>query len=242
MMPMESKPEAAVLADTAAAVQVNRVSKHYGEHNVQALTDVTLNVTRGRFIAVMGPSGCGKSTLLNCIGGLDVVTAGEVIVDGQNVTALDEQGLTQLRRDKIGFVFQFFNLLPTLTVRENVQLPLELAGNTAASEVAARADQLLSEIGLIERAEFYPSQLSGGEMQRVAIIRAIIHKPRIILADEPTGNLDTDNGARVLSLLQSLSRSRGETILMATHSQEAASYADAVVLMKDGKIVEPAVK
>jgi ABC-type lipoprotein export system ATPase subunit len=235
---MVSEPAKNADAEMQAAVEVRQVSKHYGEHDVQALQDVSLTVPGGKFIAVMGPSGCGKSTLLNCIGGLDVVSAGKIFVGGADVSRLDEAGLTELRRDKIGFVFQFFNLLSTLTVRENISLPLELAGKIARAEIRKRTDELLSEVGLAARADFYPSQLSGGEMQRAAVIRAIIHRPQVILADEPTGNLDTDNGNNILSLLQSLSRERGETILMATHSQEAAGFADGMVRMKDGRIVE----
>ncbi|HEY9789733.1 MAG TPA: ABC transporter ATP-binding protein [Candidatus Obscuribacterales bacterium] len=225
-------------AEMQAAVEVRQVSKRYGEHDVQALQDVSLLVPRGKFIALMGPSGCGKSTLLNCIGGLDVVSGGKIFIGGADVSGLDEAALTELRRHKIGFVFQFFNLLSTLTVRENISLPLELAGKLSRHEIRKRTDELLSEVGLTPRADFYPSQLSGGEMQRAAVIRAMSHRPQVILADEPTGNLDTDNGNNILGLLQSLCKQRGETILMATHSQDAAAYADAVVRMKDGRIIE----
>jgi putative ABC transport system ATP-binding protein len=220
---------------TRAQVQIINVSKRYGEHNVQALRNVSLNLERGQFVALMGPSGCGKSTLLNCIAGIDKPDRGEILVDNADITKLDENALTLLRREKIGFVFQFFNLLSTLTVRENIELPLDLAGGVRATAVS-KSTALLSEIGLLERANFYPSQLSGGEMQRVSVLRAIIHGPEIVLADEPTGNLDTVSGNQILSILQSLCHDKGETVLMATHSQEAASFADVIIRMKDGAI------
>lgn len=221
-------------------VQVINVSKRYGEHNVEALRSVCLRVQKGTFVAIMGPSGCGKSTLLNCLSGLDLPTSGEIIIDGQHIERFNEQQLTALRRDKIGFVFQFFNLLSTLTVRENISLPLELAGKWPRQTIAERADQLLALVGLSPRADFYPAQLSGGEMQRAAIARAVIANPQIIVADEPTGNLDTANGQNILELLRSMCKERGETIIMATHSEEAAAFADQIVHMKDGRIVEPA--
>lgn len=224
-------------ANRSVQVQLVNVIKHYGEHDVQALRGVLLEIHRGMFIAIMGPSGCGKSTLLNCVGGIDVPDSGQIIIDGKDITQLNERDLTLLRRDKIGFVFQFFNLLSTLTVRENIQLPLDLSGDLPRAEIAVRTDELLKEVGLQERGSFYPSQLSGGEMQRVAVLRAIIHRPQIIIADEPTGNLDTANGINVLNMLKALCEKRGETVLMATHSPEAAAYADIVVHMKDGAIV-----
>jgi ABC-type lipoprotein export system ATPase subunit len=225
-------------ATERAQVNVVHVSKHYGEHDVQALKDVSLDIQRGSFVALMGPSGCGKTTLLNCIGGLDKPTRGQIFVDGEDIATLSEARLTEVRRDKIGFIFQFFNLLSTLTVRENVELPLQLSGKLNAAETRKRADELLHYVGVYERANFYPAQLSGGEMQRAAVARAVIHQPHVILADEPTGNLDTDNGKRILDLLKSLCTEKGETILIATHSAEAAGYADRVVCVKDGKIVE----
>lgn len=223
---------------TQAHVRVANVTKKYGEHGVDALKGVSLDIVKGKFIALMGPSGCGKSTLLNCIAGIDKPTSGAIIIDGIDVTQLNEQQLTMLRREKIGFVFQFFNLLSTLTARENVELPLDLAGDIPAKEMRSKVDSLLAEVGLLERADFYPAQLSGGEMQRIAVLRAIVHSPQIILADEPTGNLDTVNGIRILEMLKALCRDRGETILMATHSAEAAEFADVVVHMKDGQIVD----
>jgi putative ABC transport system ATP-binding protein len=226
--------------NAAAQVRFIGVSKHYGEHNVQALQNVTLDIPRGKFVALMGPSGCGKSTLLNCAGGIDVPDSGQIIIDGNDITKLDERELTLLRRDKIGFVFQFFNLLSTLTVSENIHLPLDLSGALSKREVDARTAELLAEVGLTERAHFYPSQLSGGEMQRVAVVRAIIHRPQIIIADEPTGNLDTNNGVTVLNMLKELCVKRGETVVMATHSPEAAQFADIVVHMKDGSVMHEA--
>lgn len=224
-------------SSTVIQVRFAGVSKHYGEHDVQALRDVSLEIPQGRFVAIMGPSGCGKSTLLNCAGGIDVPDRGQIFIEGRDIASLREDELTLFRRDKIGFVFQFFNLLSTLTVRENVQLPLDLRGGFSRKEISERTDALLEEVGLRERAEFYPSQLSGGEMQRVAILRAIIHRPQIIIADEPTGNLDTANGLTVLAMLKDICTRRHETVLMATHSAEAAEYADMVVHMKDGRIV-----
>jgi len=225
-------------ATSQAHVRIAGVSKHYGEHGVEALKNVNLDIVKGKFIALMGPSGCGKSTLLNCIAGIDKPSAGAIVIDDVDITRLNEHELTLLRRQKIGFVFQFFNLLSTLTARENIELPLDLAGGFSGREMRERVDELLKEVGLIDRADFYPAQLSGGEMQRVAVLRAIVHKPQIILADEPTGNLDTANGLQILSMLKSLCADRGETILMATHSPEAAEFADVVVHMKDGQIVD----
>jgi putative ABC transport system ATP-binding protein len=225
-------------ATTQAHVRIANVSKKYGEHDVEALKGVSLDIVKGKFIALMGPSGCGKSTLLNCIAGIDKPTGGSITIYGTDITQMNEQQLTLLRRQKIGFVFQFFNLLSTLTARENIELPLDLAASLSAREIRAKADALLGEMGLLERADFYPAQLSGGEMQRIAVARAIVHGPQIILADEPTGNLDTKNGLQILELLKTLCKDKNETILMATHSQEAAQFADMIVHMKDGRIVD----
>lgn len=220
-----------------AHVRIINLTKKYGDHAVEALKGVSLEIPKGKFIALMGPSGCGKSTLLNCIAGIDKATSGSITIDQLDVMHMTEQQLTLLRREKIGFVFQFFNLLSTLTARENVELPLDLAGKLSRQEVRQRVDSLLTEVGLLERADFYPALLSGGEMQRIAVLRAIVHRPQIILADEPTGNLDTVNGLQILRMLKSLSNEGGETILMATHSAEAAEFADEVVRMKDGQVV-----
>lgn len=217
-------------------VLCDKIGKTYGEHNVTALANVDLQIRRGEFVALMGPSGCGKSTLLNIIGAIDAPTTGDVSFDGKSLKGLSDDELTKLRRNKIGFVFQFFNLLSTLTVAENVSLPLELqhVKRTTIDEAVATA---LGAVGLGARAEFYPAQLSGGEMQRAAIARALIHRPALIVADEPTGNLDSENGQSVLSLIKSLNKQEGQTIVMATHSNEAAANADRTIFMRDGLIV-----
>ena len=225
--------------DATAHVQVKNVNKKYKDHNVLALQNVNLNICQGKFVALMGPSGCGKTTLLNCLGGLDVPDIGTISIGANSLSALSEKELTILRRQMIGFVFQFFNLLPTLNVAENVALPLQLNGGMSSKEIDASVLEVLKKLSINERRTFYPAQLSGGEMQRTAVARAIVHKPQLILADEPTGNLDSANGVAVLKILQSLCRDQKETIIMATHSPEAAEYADLVVHMKDGCIIEP---
>lgn len=201
---------------------------------VHALKGVTLDIAAGSFIALMGRSGCGKSTLLNLAGAMDFATGGRVLLDGVDTAGLNDAGLTRLRREKVGFVFQSFQLLPTLSVQENVELPLLLAGSGADARV--RALEQLAAVGLAEQAARLPHQLSGGQMQRVAIARALVHRPVLVLADEPTGNLDTSTGNTVLELLRTLCRERGTTILMATHSPEAAEFADALVRLRDGEI------
>lgn len=209
------------------------VSKTYGDHHVNAVKDVSLNFQTGEFVALMGPSGCGKSTLLNLMGGIDKPSAGQVWFDGQDLTALSDEQTTKIRGTKIGFIFQFFNLLSTLTVLENVSLPLELVGKEER-ECRRLANEMLARVGMEKRVNFYPSQLSGGEMQRTAIARALVHRPTLILADEPTGNLDSENGVAVLELLRSVSVEFKPTIIMATHSQEAANYADRIIEVRDG--------
>lgn len=234
----------AMSAESKLQLQLLKVSKTYGEHNVNALANVDLNVKQHEFVALMGPSGCGKSTLLNLIAGVDRPTSGQVFLAGEELSKMSDEQLTRMRAAKLGFVFQFFNLLSTLTVAENVALPLELMKQIRQSEIRERVAKMLERLGLSQRAEFYPSQLSGGEMQRTAIGRALIHEPEVILADEPTGNLDTVNGKMVLELLDSVHRGSvagtggvSPTILMATHSPDAASYAKRVIEMKDGCIV-----
>jgi putative ABC transport system ATP-binding protein len=226
------------LSETAAPLlSFERASKDYtnaGER-VRALVDVSLEIGSGRFVAVMGPSGCGKSTLLHLAGALDFPTTGHVRLDGVATDQLTEAGLTQLRRGKIGFVFQSFQLLNTLSVVENVEVPLLLAGERNAR---ARAMERISDVGLAGLAQRMVHQLSGGQMQRVAIARALAHRPRLILADEPTGNLDTATGNAILELLQRLCAEQQVTILMATHSEEASAVADTIVRMRDGRIVE----
>jgi putative ABC transport system ATP-binding protein len=184
----------------------------------------------------MGPSGCGKSTLLNLVGGLDVPTSGEILVNGLSIGTLSDRRLSLFRREKIGIVFQFFNLLPTLTARENVELPLLLKG-VSPKEAGQKAEILLEQVGLAPRKHHGIHELSGGEMQRVAIARALIHDPEIILADEPTGNLDSKTGSDILKLLKTISEKSDYTVLLATHSQEAAHYADRIITLKDGMIV-----
>ena len=225
-------------ADTAI-VRLEGVTKVYErpEGGVTALRDVTLRVAPGEFLALMGPSGCGKSTLLNLIGGLDRPSSGQVFVKGLPLGSLSEGDLTRLRREEIGIVYQFFNLLPTLTAAENVVLPLVLNGRSLR-EALPLAEEALERVGLSQRGRHRPYELSGGEMQRVALARAIVHRPRLLLADEPTGNLDSTAGDLLLSHLRALSASEGLTILLATHSWEAASFAGRIAPMKDGRLIE----
>jgi putative ABC transport system ATP-binding protein len=206
-----------------------------GSSPLTILHPLDLAVAAGRFLAVTGPSGSGKSTLLGLIAGLDAPTAGQVVVDGTDITALDEDRLARLRGEKIGFVFQFFHLVPSLTAFENVLVPMEIAGRTGA---AARAASLLAEVGLTGRGHHYPSQLSGGEQQRVALARALANDPPILLADEPTGNLDTANGRHIMELLQEVNRRRGTTLVLATHDRTLAAMADERLALRDGRKVD----
>jgi putative ABC transport system ATP-binding protein len=218
-------------------VVVQNVSKRYeGKRPVHALRRVSLQVARQEFVGIMGPSGSGKSTLLHIIGGLDRPSEGAVRIDGQELHALNDHALTRLRRDKIGFVFQFFNLLPTLTAWENVALPLHLVG---LSRKAAKAKALarLETVGLSERQDHLPDELSGGEQQRVAIARALILNPPLILADEPTGNLDSQTGQEVLSLLKGLQGQFDLTVMMVTHDVHAAAFCHRILNMQDGQLV-----
>ena len=192
---------------------------------------------RGEFIAILGRSGSGKSTLLNLISGIDRADCGRIWLDGVELTALDERQRTLFRRRQIGFIFQFFNLLPTLSVLENVTLPLELNGMNP-HQARPRAKALLQEVGLGDRLDTFPDRLSGGEQQRVAIARALVHDPRLVLADEPTGNLDETSGEQVLALLDRLTRQAGKNLLLVTHSRQAASYADRVLVLREGKLEE----
>jgi putative ABC transport system ATP-binding protein len=187
-------------------------------------------------VAILGKSGSGKSTLLNLISGIDLVDGGDIWVGDQKLTTLNERQRTLFRRQNIGFVFQFFNLIPTLTVWENVSLPLELAG-TDNGEASGRVETLLDAVGLLDRRDTFPDRLSGGEQQRVAIARALVHDPLLVLADEPTGNLDEATGRQVMALLDRLTRQNGKNLILVTHSQEAASYADRVLTLRDGKLV-----
>lgn len=218
-------------------LSLQNVSKDYvtDGQRVRALEDVSLRVEKGEFVAIVGRSGCGKSTLLNLSGAMDFPTAGAVLVDGMATSSLKDAGLTRLRREKVGFVFQSFQLLHTLTVFENVELPLLLSGKPNAR---ASAQERLAWVELDGLGRRYPHQLSGGQMQRVGIARALIQSPAILLADEPTGNLDTVTGNVILELLKRLTRERNTATLMATHSAEAAALADTVVRLRDGRIEE----
>ena len=204
-----------------------------GDSRVEALRGVSLEVTAGEFLAVVGPSGCGKTTLLHLCGGMDQATAGTVAVDGVTLGDLDDEALTGLRRERVGFVFQFFNLLPTLTLAENIALPLLLAGVPQA-EGATRAREVAERVGLGHRLDHFPAQVSGGELQRAAVARAVIHKPALLIADEPTGNLDTESGQRVLEVLRTVHRETGVAVLLATHDALIAGAADRVLRMRDG--------
>ncbi len=205
-----------------------------GGRGVDVLTDVSLDVPAGQFLAIAGPSGSGKSTLLGLIAGLDQPTSGRIEVAGVDITALDEDALARFRRDHVGYVFQSFHLLPTLTAQENVAVPFELAGESGAAE---RAATLLAEVGLAERAHHYPVQLSGGEQQRVAVARAMARRPPLLLADEPTGNLDSATGKQIIELLVGMNRRLGSTLVLVTHDTALAAHADRVVTLRDGRIV-----
>jgi len=208
---------------------------HQGEAEVRALAGVTLDIEAGAFVSIMGPSGSGKSTLLHLMGGLDLPTSGEVSLDGSLLSRMSDDEITLLRRRKIGFVFQFFNLLPTYTAEENVALPLLLDG-IGRREVRPRVDAALEQVGLSHRRRHRPEELSGGEMQRVAIARALVIDPRVILADEPTGNLDTKTGEQVLDLLGAAKRDRRCTIVLVTHDSRAAAHAERLITLKDGVV------
>jgi putative ABC transport system ATP-binding protein len=218
----------------ARAVEVWKVYGT-GEAQVQALRGVSADFERGKYTAIMGPSGSGKSTLMHCLAGLDSVSAGDVFIGDTQVTGLGDSGLTKLRREKIGFIFQQFNLLPTLTAAENILLPLNIAGREPDK---AWYDTVISTVGLGDRLKHRPTELSGGQQQRVACARALVSRPEVIFADEPTGNLDSKSGNDVLNFLRDSVKSHGQTIVMVTHDPNAASYADRVVFLKDGEIVD----
>lgn len=223
----------------APLLRLSGLCRHYREGDVRrtVFADLELELARGECVVLFGRSGSGKTTLLNLVSGIDRPDAGRIDIDGSCLTALDEEGRTRFRRAHIGFVHQFFNLLPTLTVFENLLLPLELNGLADAAG-HQRACDLLAEVGLAERRDSYPDRLSGGEQQRVAVARALVHEPLLLLADEPTGNLDVETGARVLALLQRLARAAGHALLVATHSREAAAIADRVLLFDAGRLRE----
>lgn len=220
-------------------IQTHSLTKTYGsgESAVTALDNIHLHVNAGEFVAIMGPSGCGKSTLLHLIGGLDKPSSGQVIFDSVPLTERNDDDLTALRRRKMGFVFQFFNLIPVLSAIENAALPLTLDGGKP-TQAREKAVEWLTRFGLGDRLASRPDQLSGGQQQRVAIARALVADPALILADEPTGNLDTRSGDEIASLLRSVSKDYGRTVLMVTHDPRIAAYADRIVFLKDGKMID----
>lgn len=221
-----------------AFLQLIHLSKTYreGTKSRPVLKDACFRQQKGTVTAILGKSGTGKTTLLNLISGIDQADAGQVILDGTNLTALSDHKRTLVRRRRIGFVFQFFNLIPTLTVWENVTLPLELNNLNVGGH--SHAEELLAEVGLLDRRKAYPEQLSGGEQQRVSIARALVHDPDLLLADEPTGNLDEETGAEILGLIDRLTRRSGKSLILVTHSNEAAAIADRTVYLHDGCLVE----
>jgi putative ABC transport system ATP-binding protein len=223
----------------APVVEFLKASKLYHTNGeiVHALREATLTLDQGSFTAVVGRSGCGKSTLLSLAGAVDLPTSGTVRIDATSTSELGDAALSRLRRTTIGYVFQFFHLLPTLTVLENIVLPLELDHRGASVEARSRANELLDGLGLAAKANLFPHQLSGGEMQRVAIARALAHDPRLVIADEPTGNLDDHNAAIVLEWLGRIAREMGRAVLMATHSREAAATAARIIEMRDGRLL-----
>jgi putative ABC transport system ATP-binding protein len=226
-------------SDDARLIELDRVSRHYAEGGRvrTVLHEVSATFARGEFIVLVGKSGSGKSTLLNLVSGIDAPSSGDVRIAGRSLVTLDERARTLFRRSAIGFVFQFFNLLPTLTVFENLLLPLELLGRTSPGDRSAALD-LLAHVGLADRRDTMPDRLSGGEQQRVAIARALVHDPLLVLADEPTGNLDAETGALVLELLDRLTRRAGKNLLMVTHSDEMVGHADRVFRVREARLVE----
>jgi putative ABC transport system ATP-binding protein len=220
-------------------VQTKNLTKIYGSGStaVTALDHVTINIHDGEFVAIMGPSGCGKSTLLHLLGGLDTPSNGEVIIDGTSLAEMSDDRVTELRRRRIGFIFQFYNLIPVLSAAENAALPVTLEGIKPA-DATAKAGEWLGRFGLADRLSSRPDQLSGGEQQRVAIARALVAEPSLILADEPTGNLDTRSGDEIAGLLRNVSKEYNRTIVMVTHDPRIAAYADRIIFLKDGKVVD----
>jgi putative ABC transport system ATP-binding protein len=218
-------------------IKLDSVTKTYtlGQQRIVAVDEVSLSIQAGEFVTVMGKSGCGKTTLLGLIGGLDRPDSGRISVNGEEITQLAEAELTRYRRDQVGIVFQFFNLIPILTVAENVALPHSLQGKSE-KEIQARVQALLGDVDLLDRLNHYPHEISGGELQRVAIARALINKPQLVLADEPTGNLDSRTGHQVMETMARLSEQHRTTFVLATHSSEAASYATRTLYMRDGTL------
>ncbi len=224
-------------APPSLAARAERATKVYGSGDtaVHALREVDVGFETGRFTAIMGPSGSGKSTLMHCVAGLDTLTSGRVLIGHVDLTTLSEKALTTLRRDRIGFVFQAFNLIPTLNARENITLPMDLAGRKPD---AAWLDQVVSTVGLGDRLEHRPSELSGGQQQRVAVARALASRPDIVFADEPTGNLDSSTSSEILDFMRGAVDELGQTIVMVTHDPQTASYAQRVLFLADGAIVD----
>jgi putative ABC transport system ATP-binding protein len=220
-----------------AVLQAAQLHKKYqlGDHAINALNGVDFEVAQGEFVSIMGPSGSGKSTLMHLLGGLDQASEGEVILAGQNFSDLQDKQATLLRRHKVGFVFQFFNLIPTLTAEENVALPLMIDGKNLR-DLNEQVENVLSLVGLLDRRAHKPDQLSGGEQQRISLARALVTRPAILLADEPTGNLDSKNGAAIMELLRRSCDELDQTTVVVTHDAKAAAYADRVVFLRDGKI------
>jgi putative ABC transport system ATP-binding protein len=223
-------------------VQTKDLTKTYGSGAtaVTALDNVNIKIDHGEFVAIMGPSGCGKSTLLHLLGGLDTPSSGQVIIDGTSIAEMPDDQLTELRRRKIGFVFQFFNLIPVLSAGENAALPVTLDG-VRPTEALGKAREWLGRFGLAKRLSSRPEQLSGGEQQRVAIARALVAEPSLVLADEPTGNLDTRSGDEIAALLRQVSKDYKRTIVMVTHDPRIAAYADRIIFLKDGLVVDETV-
>jgi len=224
------------MAEPIIRVEGLKKSIDTGTHRVEILRGISFEIPEGQFLAIMGPSGSGKSTLLGLLAGLDSPSEGRIFLDGEEITLMSEDALARLRGRKIGFVFQSYHLIPTLTAEENVALPVELAGNGVGARERAR--QLLGQVGLADRLDHYPIQLSGGEQQRVAIARAFIGRPRLLLADEPTGNLDSVTGRQVLELLAELNRTQGTTLVLVTHNMELAARAERRITLRDGRIAE----
>lgn len=219
-------------------VTLRQLCKTYvrGEASVAALQDVDLEIKDGEFCSFVGPSGCGKSTLLNLVAGLDVPTSGEIVLDGRSTTSLTSYDWTRLRRETIGIVFQAFHLVHGLTAEENIALPLMLRGD-GAQEIKTRVSEMLEQVGMTHRRQHRPAELSGGEQQRIAIARALVHRPRLLLADEPTGNIDSHQGADIMALIRNLANSGGQTVLLVTHSSQAAQTGDYTWTMRDGRLV-----
>lgn len=220
-----------------SVITVNNVTKAYTAHQVMALSNISFSVKRGDIVAVVGPSGCGKSTLLNLLAGIDPLDAGEITVAGQPLHSASATHLAEFRQHHVGVVFQFFNLLESLTVAENVALPLYIQGKLPKTNINQTVMAMLKAVELDQRAEFYPSQLSGGQMQRVAIARALVHKPSVVFADEPTGNLDSKTGQVILTLLKDICQQQATTLVIATHSNDVIDIADTVLRLDDGCLV-----